>query len=288
MTTLTTILQDVLNDLGQITHKFAATGGTATTTVNSDFVNEIDPPGEETFLRQYLFVHRDAGGASASPEGKFVRISAYNDTTWTLTHATLTDAPAAGDEIWVANQRNFPIFSVIASVNRALDVLGPYYWTDATSLTAASNQTEHNLPTSVLELLEVKVEGNDDSNDNQWSPVQGNWRVDGQPITMASEPQVYIPQQGDGDNLQLHYRGRHPALTAYNSPIMRFIPDELLIRASIVTLLKSYLNSLQSSVDKHWASMFSQAVNDFNEAVVKYPIRHVKKPRAHRLTWPAV
>lgn len=288
MTTLSTIIQKLYDDMGQIQYKFSATGGSATTIVNTDFANYTDPPDNETFVRNLAIVNYDAGGASASPEGKWSNISAYDETTYTLTVATYTDAVAAGDQIWIARQSEFPILSVIAAINRSMDVLGPFYFTDETSLDTVALQTEHDLPTGVLELLDLRIQGQTtDSNDNRWTAVE-NFRIDGPPATLASEPELVIDQMTESYGLQLHYKGKHPNLTAYNSTIYKFIPDDLLIKASIVTLLKSFLNSLAGNAEKHWNSMFAQAVNDFNEARIMHPIIKTKKRRKPSLLWPSV
>lgn len=285
MTTLSDILQTVSMDLG-ITDSFYATGGTATTTVNTSFGNESEPPDEERFKNNYLFVRRDAGGAGADPEGKWALISAYAPATYTITHATFTTAPASGDEMLLVKQNNFPILEMIAAVNRALMKLGVHEFTDITSITIADGQTEYSLPAGVTELIDVLIQRNDDSNDNDWKVIPG-CKIIMSTSAMSSEPVLYIPQQSTGYDIMLKYRGYHPVVSAYNSVIHKFIPKDLLIAATKMTLLESYINSKSGSAKEHWGRMYQEALRQFNEGRIMLPVQRLNKKQKRGLLWPA-
>jgi len=120
---LSNLLQKVYSDLGQTPKnygQFVATGGSTTTFVNSGFGELESPPETDAFKNMIAFVVRDAGGVSASPEGKFKRITAYDDSTYTGTlEATITDSIASGDRLMIATQNSFPVDQVIFCGNIA-------------------------------------------------------------------------------------------------------------------------------------------------------------------------
>ena len=91
----TNLVQNILSELGQLEPNFGlfeATGGSATTFVNTGFGNFENPPEQDVFKNYLAIVVRDAAGANAAPEGKWSVCSAYADDTFTGTIATVTDA----------------------------------------------------------------------------------------------------------------------------------------------------------------------------------------------------
>lgn len=286
MTTLTDILQKMGEDFG-IMNEFTATGGTATTTINTAFANEAEPPDEEAFKNNYLFCRRDAGGAGASPEGRYALISAYAPTTYTITHATLTTAPASGDEMAVMKQNVFTLKEMINAVNRGLRKIGVFTFKDTTSIVIADAQTEYSLPSGVLELLDVQIQTNDNSNDNTWASVP-DWKIIPATSAMSAEPLLYIPQLTTGYDIQLVYNGYHPQLTTYDSVIYKFIPEELVIASSKVVLLEGYINSKSGSAKKHWGDMYAEALRQFNELRVMMPTQRLMHKKRYGLLWPKI
>jgi hypothetical protein len=285
MTTLSDILQITAGDLG-ITDHFTASGtGTVTTTVNTAFANESEPPDEERFKNNYLLVKRDAAGAGADPEGKWALISAYDTATYTITHATLTPGiTAAGDEILLIKQSNFPLLEMIAAVNRAFKKLGSHYFTDITSITIAADQTEYSLPAAAQEVLDVQIATDTDTNDYRWKSIPG-WRIIQSASAMTSAPLLYIPQQTTGYTIMLHYKGLHPAVVTYDDVIDKFIPEDLLVAATKVCLLESYINSKAGSVKDHWGNAYQEALRQFNEGKILLPIQRLKGKSKHGILW---
>lgn len=282
MTTLTDVLQQVYIALGQ-TDSFVATGGSTTTTVNTSFANEAEPPDEDRFVRNYVLVQTDAGGANAAPEGEWGLVSAYSTSTYTITHGTLSSAVGSGDTILLLKQSNFPLLEVIDAINRGLRKCGLLYYVDET-LTSADSQTEYSLPAGVMELLDVKIQVNDDSNDNDWTSIPGCYII-GQTSAMSSEPLIYIPQQPSGYTIQLHYKRYHPIVSAYDSVINKFIPLELAVAASKVSLLEGYISSKGGNSKDFWGTAYSEALRQFNEATVMYPMIRPKRKKKHGLLW---
>lgn len=238
---LTNLIQNILSDLGQTAPDFglfSATGGSATTFVNSAWGNLESPPETDAFKNYLAIVVRDAAGASASPEGKWGLCSGYADATWTGTIATVTDAIASGDTIMLAKQDLFPLQQIIFSINRALQELGDTGQID-TSLTTAANQTEYAIPVAAKRgLKKVYVQGyTGDANDNEWTEIFG-WRVD--PAAGGSTGVLYLPQLSSGYTLRLLYVGAHPIMSTYSDVISEYIHPKVITAAAILEVLKWY------------------------------------------------
>lgn len=237
---LTNLVQNILSELGQVEPYFGmfdATGGSATTFVNTNFGSYENPPEQDVFKNYLAIVVRDAGGASASPEGKWAVCSSYADSTYTGTIATVTDAIAAGDTIMLAKQDKFPISQIIFSINRGLESLGDIPGNADTSLTAAANQTEYSIPVSVKRgLKQVWVQGKtNDANDNQWVQIHDR-RND--PAVGGTAATLYLPQISTGHTIRLIYDGVHPVVSAYSDVINEYIHPRVATAVSIIKLLE--------------------------------------------------
>src|SRR3990167_4855959 len=117
---LSELLQRMYRELGQL-NLAKATGGSTTTVVDSTLSGKFS---DGFMVDGALFIVRDAGGASAAPEGEFNRLSAYVDSTTTFTVDTaFTTAPASGDLYGYASQL-FPLQQAIQAANDGLMLLG--------------------------------------------------------------------------------------------------------------------------------------------------------------------
>ena len=243
---VTNLVQNIMHELGQIEPvigSFLATGGSATTFVagtSTTGFGLLENPPETDYFKNYLaIVARDAGGASASPEGKWSICSGYVDTTWTGTIATVTDAIAAGDKILLAKQDKFPIENVIDAINRGLESLGDVPANANTSLTTASDQTEYSVPVAVKRgLKQVWIQGDtSDANDNGWIQVYDKRNE----LTAGGTASVlYIPQWSSGYTIRLVYDGVHPVISAYSDVINEYIHPKVATAVSILKLLEWY------------------------------------------------
>jgi hypothetical protein len=250
---LSKLIQSIYSDLGQTPKNygnFTATGGSATTFVNSAWGDMESPPETDAFKGMVAFVVQDAGGAGASPEGKWGKISAYADSTYTGTIPTVTDSIASGDRIMIASQNSFPIDQIIFCVNRALENLGTIELVD-TSLTTGASQTEYALPLALKtkKPLAVYYQGTtNDSNNNNWIPVSG-WRMEGS--TPGTTGTLYLPQLPADRTLRIVYDGIHPVVSSYNSYVSESIHPKVAVAASILEVLSWYnrLDENQGSND---------------------------------------
>ena len=276
------LVQNIYDELGQVDPTFGlfnATGGSATTFINTNFANYENPPETDAFKNYLAIVVRDAGGASASPEGKWALVSAYADSTQTGTVATVTDAIASGDTIMLAKQDKFPLQQVLFAINRGLEFIGDVPENVNTSLTTVANQTEYSIPVAVKRgLKQVWIQGRtNDSNDNQWYPIYG-FRRD--PATGGTADTIYLPQLPQDRTIRLVYDGIHPTVSAYSDYINDYIHPKIAVSACIIKLLEWY-NRQDANQDAQ--SYFLWLENEYRNrhlpmALAEHPIQ---KPRKH-------
>lgn len=269
-----------MSELGQVDPVFGifeATGGSATTFVNTAFGNYENAPETDAFKNQLAIVVRDAGGASASPEGKWGLCSAYVDSTYTGTIATVTDAIASGDLIMLAKQDKFPLQTVIFAINRGLESLGDLPSNSDTSLTTASGQTEYDIPVAVKRgLKRVLIHTQTDSNDTRPFEVHDRRNQ----LTSAGTASVlYIPQFSSGYTIELEYDGVHPKVNAYSDVINEYVHPKVATCAAILKLLEWY-NRRDENQDPQSYTLYLESQyrdNYLPEALAKNPIQKTRR-----------
>ena len=233
----TNLIQNILSELGQLEPNFGlfeATGGSATTFVNTGFGNFENPPEQDVFKNHLAIVVRDAAGASASPEGKWAVCSEYADITFTGTIATVTDAITSGDTIMLAKQDKFPLSQILFSINRGLESLGDLPLNADTSLTTVNNQTEYSIPVSVKRgLKQVWIDYNDGV------PVRVT-DMRNELTSGGTASILYLPSTDAGYTIRLVYDGAHPVVSAYNSIINEYVHPRVATCVSIIKLLEWY------------------------------------------------
>lgn len=143
-----------------------ATGGSTTTLVDTVELTQDD----DFWNGGTVWVTYDAGGAGAAPQGEYSVVTDFAASSDTATlRSTLTAAIAAGDRYAIARTR-FPLGILIQKINEAL-VGVKIEKVDISTITVADGQTEYSLPSDVLELKEVWISSNDDTDDNRWERI---------------------------------------------------------------------------------------------------------------------
>lgn len=268
----TNLLQAFYSDMGQNDPEigsFVATGGSATTIINTLWAALENPPEEDSLKNRYAFIQTTTDGLT--PQGKWSKVSAYVDATNTLTIATVTDAVGAGDVIFLPKQDRFPLQIVIDRVNRALTNLGEIPIPDVT-LTTAAGQTEYALPVAAKKhLIAVYVQGQTtDANDNQWVPVS-NWRID--PVAAGATGLLILPQLTSGLSLKLVYMGTHPTVTLYSDYISEYIHPKVATLASIIEVLTWYNNRDENQgANEYYVWLVGEYRNQLAQAKAEFPI----------------
>lgn len=233
----TNLVQNILSELGQVEPTFGlfdATGGSATTFINTNFANFENPPETDTLKNYLSIVVRDAAGAGASPEGRWGVVSAYDDSTQTGTIATVTDAIASGDTIMLAKQDKFPLSQIMFSINRGLQDLGDVPTNSDETLTTVSGQEEYSVPVAVKRgLKQVWIE----ETDGYWYEVTDRRNE----LTGAgTASKLYLPLTISGRTIRLVYDGPHAVVSAYSSVINEYIHPSVATAVSILKLLEWY------------------------------------------------
>lgn len=256
-------LRDTYKQLGQLRID-TATSGSATTAGFTQLANTKNT--DDANKGGVLMVLYDAGGAGASPEGKFGLISSYVDSTGLYTFTpTMTDAIAAGDRIGIAGPR-YPYQLVIDEINRALQTIGPFESVPDISTTTADGQTEYTLPSGVVYVNRIEIQSNDDSNDYQWQDIGTSWRVE---KTASGNLLVFDEEPLAGQLLKIWYKGAHVAVAEYNDEIAADVhPEYLVLQASVYLL--NYQVSRTAAQDKAILQQFNDVKQELDRARLEH------------------
>ena len=253
----TNLVQNIYDELGQTEPFFGlfrATGGSTTTFINTSFGTFENPPEQDTFKNYLAIIKRDAGGASAAPEGEWGLCSGYVAGSYTGTIAAVTSAIASGDTVMLAKQDKYPLEHVLSAINRGLESLGDIPANANTSLTTVANQTEYNIPVAVKRgLKQVWVQGRTgDSDDNQWFPVTDKRNE----LTSAGTASIlYLPRYSAGYTIKLIYDGIHSQVASYSDVINEYIHPKVATAVSILKLLEWY-NHQDANLDQQSPTLY--------------------------------
>lgn len=266
---LTHLLQRTYRRL-KVARSSIATGGSATTIADTKLLDILGDSNEDDFLNNWtVIVVKDAGGAGADPEGKFNRISDYDDAGTITVPDTLTTAVAAGDRYMYVSP-DFPLYDTIEFINDALVSLGHVPVVD-TTLTTASNQTEYTLPIGINHhnIVNIEIQGiTTDANDNRYYELQ-NWQVI--PAASGTQETLVIPQLAADYDIRITYLGFHPRVDLYDDYISKYIHPEVAVSACVAHALQWY-NSQRGGSDQYWKQREDRAWNQLDIARSMYPI----------------
>lgn len=264
--TLSKVIQRAWRETG-FSVNIKATGGSTTTIVDS----RTQYTSDNSLVGGTAVVTRDAGGASAAPEGEFAVISAFVASTKTFTIDTLTSAVSSGDSILLATPR-IKLEQMIVCVNDALTNLGTISLVD-TSLTAVANQTEYALPVAlkIERLLDIQFNTiTNDSDNNQWRSILG--QAEYAPAAPGSTGLLILPQLPAGRTIKIIYEGVHPTLYAYNDKVSETIQEELVATAVIEKVLTWYVSKRGDS------ALGTFAIQRWNDAKTALQMQKADKP----------
>lgn len=271
--TLTNILQSVYQTLGEL-NMSKATGGSTTTVVDSILANTSR---DNVWKEGTLFVVRDAGGASAAPEGQYNRISAYANATGTFTVDTaFTTATGAGDLYGVASNY-YPLQQVIRAVNEALSDLGDVDLVDTTTLDAAAATTEYAASATWKRTRPARIDIQTlttSTSDNQWQEV-GGW--DWIPAAAGSAGKIiFYDYPTASRDIRVWYRSAHPAVALYTDVIHEVFDPELVRRAAVVKALE-WQNARTQGADEFITVKLSAASQQLENRRVTNPTYRPKR-----------
>ena len=232
--TLGELVIDVLKELGEL-EITVATGGSATTAVDTKLVTGDLEIGDSDYINGVLCVIRASG---AAPENEYQRISANVQTATevTFTIATLTAVIASGDTFGFA-RATYPIFQVIEQINAGIRELGDIELVDTTTMDTAESQTEYTWEVAWKRKkpLRLDVQGRtDDSNNNEWTEVYDFEVI---PATAGSTGLIVFNTQPIASrDVRVWYEDKHPRLSVYSDVIHESINPVLATKAAVMKL----------------------------------------------------
>jgi hypothetical protein len=269
---LSNLLQNLYSDTGQTDPEygnFVATGGSATTIINTGWASLESPPEEDTLKNRVAFIQSTTDGLT--PQGKWGKVSAYAEATNTMTIPTVTDAVGSGDVIILAKQTIFPLQETIFRVNRALTNLGDVPIADV-SLTTVSDKTEYALPLAAKRgLLQIFYQTETgDVDDNRWTQIS-NWSI--QPGAAGSTGLLILPQLPPDRTLKLVYMGSHPTVSLYSDYISEYVHPKIATLAAMLECLKWYNNRDENQgANEYFTWLMQNTEQQLTVAKIEFPI----------------
>ncbi len=268
--TLSQLIRDSLDEMGQVV-TVLATGGSTTTAQDSN-ANGAYGDDAEALQNGTLFVVRDAGGAGAAPEGEMRRISDYDGTTITVDTA-FSAAIASGDVVAIASS-DFPLQTCIQFANRAVQSFGRIALVDKTSVVPTDGQTEYAWALNWKYALPFRIDmqTRDASGDNQWKEImRGDYEIE--PAAPGSTGLILFKEGvlTTGLDVRVWYWGIHPTMNAYSDPISEALHPTL-AQAALMEKLTGWYVKQQNGKDNFWREAWNRAQNDLVLARQQFPI----------------
>lgn len=265
MYTLSKLLQELYQELGQLNSSIA-TGGSTTTVIDTKQTGE-HTDGDWNNGPMFIIETTD----NAAPEGEYGLISGYIDNTGVFTMAALTILVESGDEFGFANNY-YPFQSMINVINTALRKMGDMALVDTTTLDSANNQTEYPVAVEWKRrppiLIEIQT-NTADANDNRYVPIYG-WQYT--PTVGGSTALITFDQQLPADrDLKIWYEGSHPRLNSYADVINETIPPPLMLAYAVEGAL-TWQNSRLQGQDDFLLQRWNDAKRELENAKTKFSI----------------
>lgn len=242
-----------------------ATGGSTTTIIDTNTVYSTT----NALAGGTAVVVRDAGGANATPEGEFSRITSFDSgtKTWTLT-STLTSAVGAGDSILLATPK-VKLPQMIQAINDGLANLGTISLVDE-SITLVGGTYTYALPVGlkIKRLLDVQV-----SDGVLYRSIKNY--VQDFPAAPAATGLLQFRELPYVDTLKIIYEGVHPTLNAYNSTVSETIQEELAVAAAMDKVLTWLVSKRGDS------ALGTFVIQRWNDAKQTLQMQKADKPILH-------
>jgi hypothetical protein len=274
--TLSSVLQSVYSQLGEL-NTSKATGGSTTTVTDTTIINASR---DNVWKEGVLFMVYDVGGAGAAPEGQFQRVSGFVNSTGVFTVDTaFTTAPAANDLYGVASSY-YPLRQMIRSVNDGLVDLGDIDLMDTATLDTIIATTEYAAAVSWKRTRPYRVDIQtltSSATDNQWYEWH-NW--DWVPATAGTAGKIIFHEYPTAlRDIRVWYKGVHPQLNEYGDVVWESFDPELVKKAALVKALE-WQNSRTQGADTFLTGKLNAALQQLENRKVTSPVWHPRrKPR---------
>ena len=262
------LLEHCYGALGYIRVKGIATGGSATTIVDSTLATKY---ATNIFNGNVAFITSTTDGLS--PQGKFGIVSAYSASTWTITIPTVTDTVDAGD-IYSICKVTIPLYEMIAAVNVGLASLPSVPRVD-TSLTTLASTLKYTLPAAVKNYPIQRVQIGSDT--YGWYDVT-SWDVI--PAAAGSAESLIFLSQPSYDSstpanytIKITYLAKNPTLSVYSDYVDERYSDILVLKACQLACLQYQMDKKHQNQNKQYLSMLQRFQTEYQEAVMLNPVR---------------
>lgn len=271
--TVSKVLQSVYQNLGESLLS-TATGGSTTTVVDSKLANTSR---DNVWREGILFISRDAGGAAASPEGQFQRVSGYTNSSGTFTVDTaFTTSPALGD-LYMVSSSYYPVQNAIQALNEALGNLGDLDLVDTTTLDTIDLVTEYDAAVAWKRARPYRIDVQTlagVTDDNQWREVR-DW--DWVPAAAGSTGLiVFANYQYPSRDIRVWYRDTHPAVYNYSDVIHEAFDPELVKTATLAKIYEWQVGRTQGA-DEFMVQRLARAEQQMENRKVERPTYRVKR-----------
>jgi len=255
--TLSNMIRDAVKALGRVASKSFTcdSAGTTLTAVNTKF-NDLKPvykDGDNSLVGGVLLVVTTTDGAA--PQGEYQRISAYTQTTGTITVDTAFTAALASGDVCMIIHNQFEMEELVELANQALANLGQFYKVD-TSLTTSSTRN-YTLPIATKGRRPHSIEIYIDSDER--APIS-DWEYYGAAAPGTEATIQFAEDPPTGKTLYVTYETEHPRVTTFTSVIWEDIPEALAKWALVVEIIR-----WQNPDD-------NQTINALNSATRNYDI----------------
>lgn len=272
MTTLFDVLKKTYLSLGHL-EVSTATGGAKSYIVDTKLGEKY---GDDDIVGNTVMIIRDAGGASAAPEGETSIVTAYTQSTNTITVSpAFSVAVASGDKYGLA--KNIIDFETMKEIiNDTLQGMGTIQLAD-TSITTTADTTEYSLPKGFkYKVNEVQIQTNTDTNNNLWVSIS-SWYI----INSAAGSTgllCFSEELPSGKTLKIIYETEHPELNDMDDEVNEVFHSEFVIRA-VLDRAYEYQVRRTGGKDDFLLQSANKAEDDLREAMGRFAHRKRKKPR---------
>jgi len=264
------LLEQVYSALGFVKLQSIATGGSATTIVDTSLATRF---GTNAFKKHLFFISKTTDGAA--PQGQFgiLPTAHYVASTWTFTIPTVTAAVGAGD-IYTIMKPTIELYEMLSQINIGMALLPPVRLSD-TSLTGTVNTLEYTLPvaTKGYPIQEIWIgnatDGYKQNTDYRVRPATGGST---ETLVFGSQP-GYDSTTASNETINIIYLGKQTTLSTYSDTISEKYPDELVISACVYTALRYYMIKKGLMINRRWTPILQEYEKRYNRATVEHPVR---------------
>lgn len=258
----------------QAVRQGTATGGATNTIIDTNLLATLD----DDYYKQGTYWVTDTTDDGA-PENEMGIISAFVGSTGTATlQDTLSAAIAAGDK-WAMCAPRFKLYELIQQINEALYIDGYIPVTD-TSLTTVADQREYTLPqAATLDLRDVKIYTNNDSDRNIPIPSL-NYEIR-YTATGSADTLVLDQDYTAGLTIELTYGAQHADLEVSTDKLNDSIHPDRIVYAAAANAMRAYRDRTRL---KHLDGTIDMLDRKAQVAQDRFPLPVLPTPRTKVLT----